>query len=61
MAYDRAAPNKTKIAYLLKEDNQDENVRQLVDALAKILNKNAATIQSDSVSTLVTALGSAGV
>lgn len=60
-AYDRAAVDKTLVAQLLKFDDTNRDTRMLLDCIAKILNKNYATIQADSVATLVTALGVAGV
>lgn len=60
-AYDRALPSTTQIAVLLKRDDPDPVVRPLLDGLAKILNKNYATIQSDSIATLAAALVSAGI
>lgn len=61
MAYDRAAPDKTYIANMLRADDHDEHTRQLINALMKILNKSGAEIQSTSIADLVTALNSAGV
>ena len=61
MAYDRAAPDKTFIANMLRADDQDEHTRQLLNALAKILNLSYAQIQADTIAQLVTALGNAGV
>ena len=60
-AYDRDAVDKTLVAQLLKFDDTNRDTRMLLDCIAKILNKNYTTIQSDSVATLVTALGVAGV
>lgn len=60
-AYDRTAVDKTLVANLLKFDSPNADVRMLLDCIAKILNKNYATIQSDTIATLVSALTSAGV
>lgn len=60
-AYSRATPDKTFMANILKSDDQDAHIRCLIDGIAKLLNKDAATIQSDSMATLTAALVSAGV
>lgn len=60
-AYDRAGVDKTLVAHLLKFDDNNRDTRMLLDCIAKILNKNYTTIQSDSIATLVTALTTAGV
>lgn len=60
-AYDRDLPDTTLVANLLKFDSPNADIRPLLNTIAKILNKNYATIQSDSVATLVSALVSAGI
>lgn len=59
MAADRTS-NKTFIAEMLKADQDDQKIRELVNGIMKVINKSGAEVQAASIATLVTALNSGG-